>query len=178
MVDPKQHADNRGMIESILRHIPGFSGYLEKEYRRESDRLQREFLAEQLQRSRAGLDEYASALANSALLDELPTVERLRVRLDTVITRLRGGVAGYSGFFDFVQVDEQDLDEVYDHDHALNSRVKALADKITGLAGNSEPPSLVVPQLKQEVEAINAAVDRRVDLLNGVAGSGPGGDAS
>ena len=30
MVDPAQHADSRNLVESMLRNIPGFRGYLEK----------------------------------------------------------------------------------------------------------------------------------------------------
>ena len=51
MPEPRQHAQSRGWIESILRRIPGFKGYLEKEYRRDSDALQRTWLADRLQRA-------------------------------------------------------------------------------------------------------------------------------
>ena len=40
MPEPRAHMEHRGFRESILRHIPGFRGYLEKEYRRDSDALQ------------------------------------------------------------------------------------------------------------------------------------------
>ena len=50
MPEPRQHTENRGWIESIGRRIPGFKGYLEKEYRRDADALQRTWLAERLQR--------------------------------------------------------------------------------------------------------------------------------
>ncbi len=41
MFEPERHAEKRNFVESILRHIPGFRGYLEKEYRRDSDYLAR-----------------------------------------------------------------------------------------------------------------------------------------
>ena len=37
MKDASEHAKDRNWIEDILRVVPGFRGYLEKEYRRESD---------------------------------------------------------------------------------------------------------------------------------------------
>ncbi len=52
MPEPRQHAQSRGWIESIGRRIPGFKGYLEKEYRRDSDALQRTWLADRLQRAK------------------------------------------------------------------------------------------------------------------------------
>ena len=45
MIDPEHHAEGRNFVESILRHVPGFRGYLEKEYRRESDYLLRTAMA-------------------------------------------------------------------------------------------------------------------------------------
>ena len=56
MIDPERHAENRGWIESKLRKIPGFRGYLEKEYRRESDYVVRAWMAELLQKSKVTLE--------------------------------------------------------------------------------------------------------------------------
>ena len=42
-------------MESILRKIPGFRGYLEKEYRRESDHLARTWLADRVGQCKTGL---------------------------------------------------------------------------------------------------------------------------
>ena len=115
MPDPKEHAENRGAVETILRFVPGFRGYLEKEYRRESDRLARAWLAEKLQRAKSGLDNFSRTQVDAGRIDALPQCNRVRGRLDRLIARLSGGVPGYSGFFDFVQVDEDVLDDVYDH---------------------------------------------------------------
>src|SRR5262245_518811 len=54
--DPSRHAESRNWIESLARHIPGFKGYLEKEYRRDSDHLARTWIADQLQKSKTALD--------------------------------------------------------------------------------------------------------------------------
>ena len=69
MPEPRQHTQSRGWIESILRRIPGFKGYLEKEYRRDSDSLQRTWLADRLQRSKRALDTYSRTLVDAGKLD-------------------------------------------------------------------------------------------------------------
>ena len=99
--DPSRHASNRNWFESILRYVPGFRGYLEKEYRRESDYLARTWMADRLQRSKVGLDDFMRALVDAANLDVLPPCERLRSKLDGLISRIRSAVRGYSGIFDF-----------------------------------------------------------------------------
>ena len=126
MPQPKDHAVDRNLIETVLRHIPGFRGYLEKEYRRESDELQREWLADKLQRSKRSVDELARQLVDAAEVDAIPPIDRLRVRLDRLLGRIRGAMQGYSGFFDLVRVDESLLEEVYAHDASLDELVDGL----------------------------------------------------
>ena len=96
--DPSQHAAQRNRIEEIRRQLPGFRGYLEKEYRRDSDTLARTWIADQLQRSRCGIDAVTRALADGGNIDKLPDFDRLRVKLDHLISRVRSAVHGYSVF--------------------------------------------------------------------------------
>lgn len=173
MPDPKEHLENRGVIETILRYLPGFRGYLEKEYRRESDALQRTWLADCLERSKRSLSDYTRDLAESGKIDQLPRCERMRNRLDRVIARLRGAMPGYSGFFDFVQVNEELLDDVYDHDVAMMENVESLAGSLDSLANTSSEPDKVMPELLQKIEAVDQQIDQREDLLKGLATEEP-----
>ena len=174
MPEPREHMQHRGEFESILRKIPGFHGYLEKEYRRESDELQREWLANSLQRSKRGLDEYSRRLVDDAQLNAMPQVDRLRARLDKIIARIRGAMQGYSGMFDLVQIGEKELDAVYEHDVGLMSAVDDLSRTIEDLgayasaATASVGPATVVSQLMEKIETIEQGWDAREDLLKGL----------
>ena len=88
MPDAQRHMQNRNWFETILHYIPGFRGYLQKENRRESDELQRNWLAARLQSSKRGLNDYARDLTESGNLDALSHVERVRQRLDKLINRI------------------------------------------------------------------------------------------
>ena len=135
--NPSAHADNVNFVEKILRKIPGFKGYLEKEYRRESDYLARTWLADRLQVCKRGLDDYARNLVDSGEIDGLTHCDRLRSKVDKLILGLRGAVRGYSGVFDFVRVKEDVLDDVYKLDISLTEAVDKLAGEIEGLGGKS-----------------------------------------
>ncbi len=138
MPEPRQHTEHRGPLESILRHIPGFRGYLEKEYRRDSDSLQRSWLADRLDQSKRSLETVGSILANAGHLELLTQYDHLRAKIDRVIARIRGGWQGYSGVFDLVRVNETLLDRVYEHDMGLMGHVEDLASSIERLAGAPE----------------------------------------
>src|SRR5271170_6160851 len=113
MPEPIDHVKSRGWIESILRRLPGFKGYLEKEYRRDSDALERNWLADRLQRSKGALEIYGRTLVEGRKMDLLGQLDHFRARLDRTIGRIRGAMQGYSGFFDLVQVNEASLDRIY-----------------------------------------------------------------
>ena len=168
MLDPRQHADHRGIIESILRYIPGFRGYLEKEYRRESDELQRNYLADRLQRAKRAIDDLSRTLADAAQLDALPQLDRLRGRLDKLIGRIRGAMQGYSGFFDLVRVDVHLLDRVYEHDAELVQGVEQLAQGVEQLPPEQDKLAAALPAVMGKVDEIATEWDVREGILKGV----------
>jgi hypothetical protein len=168
MPNPSDHTKQRGAIESVLRKIPGFKGYLEKEYRRESDALQRTWLADRLARSKRGIDDLAGALAAAGRLDALPECDRLRARVDKLIGRVRGAMQGYSGFFDLVQVDEALLDRVYQHDVSIMDRFEEAAEAIEKLGTAVDDPGAALATASAQVRALDESWDLRVDMLKGL----------
>ena len=167
MPEPLKHTEKRNLVESVLRYIPGFRGYLEKEYRRDADALQREWLADRLKRAKRAIDHFARPLADAGKIDLLPQVDRIRGRLDTFIARIQGAMRGYSGFFDLVRVKEDLLDQVYQHDLNLMQDVDALGDAIEQLAA-SEDPAGSLAALHASLDDLNEKWDQRADLLAGL----------
>lgn len=168
MPEPSQHAQSRGWIESILRHIPGFKGYLEKEYRRDSDALQRTWLADRLQRGKPNLDAYGRTLVAAKKLDQLAALDQFKSRLDKNISRLRGGMQGYSGFFDLVQINEARLDKVYQQDVQTMDAVEALAASMEKLSSATPDTSPQLPALNDQLHLVEQAIDHRQDILKGL----------
>ncbi|NQU20827.1 MAG: hypothetical protein HQ567_06050 [Candidatus Nealsonbacteria bacterium] len=168
MPEPRDHTENRGWIETILRYIPGFRGYLEKEYRRESDDLQRDWLADRLERSKRAIDDVTRALADAAQIDLLPQVDRLRGRLDKMIGRIRGAMQGYSGFFDLVNVDEALLDRIYEHDVAMIQKVETLAEAVEQLPDKQDEVGTLLADLFRQTDEMDSQWDVREDMLKGL----------
>jgi hypothetical protein len=171
VIDPKRHADSRGMIESVLRSVPGFRGYLEKDYRQESDHLVRRWMADRLQQSKRSLDTGMTALIDAGRLDQLTAWERVKNRLDALILRLRSAVRGYSGFFDFVEVNVDLLDQVYEHDMLLVQSVEKLATVIEQTAGGGELPDSTTGEWLRQIDEIDRRFSQRGEMLNGLNAS-------
>lgn len=168
MSEPKDHSESRNWIESILRHVPGFKGYLEKEYRRESDQLQRQWLADRLLRAKPAIDELARPLVDAAQIDMMPQLDRLRARMDKVIWQIRSGMQGYSGFFDLVRLDEKLLDRIYEHDMAMIEKVEGLAEAVEALPDSPEQIDSTLPAAFDGVDEIERELEIRSDMLKGL----------
>lgn len=169
MPDPSRHAKDRNWIESILRNVPGFRGYLEKEYRRESDELQREWLADRLARSKRAIGDLTRPLADAGQIDVLPEIDRLRGRLDKLIGRIRGAMQGYSGFFDLVRIREAELERIYEYDMQLIADVDTLATAVEKLSGGPQEIAAGLPSLYEQIDALERKWDQREDILKGLA---------
>jgi hypothetical protein len=170
MPEPRDHLQERNWLETLLHKIPGFRGYLDKENRRESDALQREWLADRLQRCKRALDDHTRTLADRGQITELPQYDRLRGRLDKLIGRIKGAMHGYSGVFDLVRVDEAQLDRVYEHDVILTERIETLASNVEKLKGSpaENDAAALIQSATSELDEAERAWDEREDLLKGL----------
>lgn len=165
------HASTRKIAVGSNASAGGFQvskGIWKKEYRRDADALQRTWLAERLQRSKRVLDAYGRTLVDARKLDILAQLDRFRGRLDKVISRLRGGMQGYSGFFDLVNVDETRLGSVYQHDVKTMDSVEALASTIEKLEHATADTPAPLDALNDQLGQVEQSIDHRQDILKGL----------
>jgi hypothetical protein len=98
----------------------------------------------------------------------LPQIDRLRVRLDRLLGRVRGAMQGYSGLFDLVRIDVHLLDRVYEHDAALDEQADAFATAAEQLPGEQEQALAAISDLLGQIDQIERHWDAREDMLKGV----------
>ena len=135
MPDPQKHAQRRGWIESIARWIPGFSGYLEREYRRDSDALARKWMADQLDQAKPKLNEYMKRLTEAGKLSALNDCQSFLTRLDTIVGKFRSAPSGES----LAQSDEDPklaLAPLKEEMDAIEKHFQRRIEVLQGLGGN------------------------------------------
>jgi len=147
----------RNLLERLGAKIPGFKGYLEREMRREVDKMQRDWLAAQVDRGRQGVQGKVRDWARSGNLANLDLASSLEKLLDRFANRIRHADYGYTGFFDAVKIWDEELDRLYEFDLALTEGVEELALRIESL-----PPSAEEAELRSVLEAVESA-DRQFD---------------
>lgn len=168
MADPREHTKDRNVFESILRKIPGFKGYLEKEYRRDSDALQREWITDRLQQAKRAIDAKSRELVDAAEIDALPMFDRLRAKVDKLIGRVQSAARGYSGVFDLVRIDEAVLDRVYEFDAKLLETCDEFAAEVEKIGDSDWPPAEAAGDLIGKTDKIELLLDDREKILKGL----------
>ncbi|HVX60950.1 MAG TPA: hypothetical protein VHC19_10120 [Pirellulales bacterium] len=167
MPNPADDGRPAGAAEELMRRIPGFHGYLERAYRRESDALLRTHLAERLQCARKGLDGIPAAIADSAQSDSPTQLACTQARLDAIIARLRGPMRGYSGVFDLVRIGDNTLDAIYCADLLLSDKIEAAVKRVNA-RGAATPTAAAFDEMLALLDEAERACEKRDEILKGL----------
>jgi len=106
-------------FKKILSKLPGFKGYVEREERRNADKLLRESIAQKFEaiwQRISALQKDAVSNGNLEIVDDL---ESAALKIRQFIDRIKTASYGYSGFFDVVNIETDELDEMYKYDLLL-----------------------------------------------------------
>lgn len=165
ILDKARSAQN--FLEKIANAIPGFSGYRERELRRDADRLQREYLSNRLGQNKKALDHAAAAATRAPNLDLINDIETARKRMDKVQNRILFADRGYSAFFAAIKVDEGVLARAYQFDLSLIQNVEAASAACNAIAAAPDKKAAVDAVIAQ-LDAMDAALNEREAILAGV----------
>ncbi|MBN1976371.1 MAG: hypothetical protein JW918_03120 [Anaerolineae bacterium] len=161
---------SRNLVEKLGSIIPGWKGYQERQERRSADQLMRQTLAEKMTAQRKRLDVAQQELINSGKLDLVDDVGRAVTQLQTFIDRVRLASYGYSGLFDAVKINQDELEQMYNFDAALFEYVDRLDtanDRLMEAIDTGEGLKQVVRIVQDICREANATFDEREHVLLG-----------
>lgn len=166
--------DNFNSVESLMRKIPGFKGYLEKRDRREADQLLRETLAARFEEVRLQFAQIQEALSNDIIkaIDFAEPMGRIDNQLMGLIGKIKDAPQGYAGFFDAVKVDEAKLQEIYQFDQTMMGHGEQIATAVIALADSVDADGDIhaaVRVVTKAVQNANQAFASRNEILTSMA---------
>lgn len=162
--------ERRNLLERLVAKIPGFRGYLEREMRREVDKLQRDWLANEVDRARFAVNAKIRDWTRAGNLDNLDLAGSLEKLLDRLANRIRHADYGSTGFFDAVKIGEAELDRLYAFDLDLSGAVEELALRVESLPDVAAESAL--RDLLEATEAADRAFDERATVFEDVTRKG------
>lgn len=165
--------EDEKLLEKIMLIVPGFSGYKEREQRREADKIIRNFLYSKLQEARNELQDIYVALAESKIPDSLHPIDQLMAMFDRVSERVNHASYGYAGFFDAIKIDQDDLDRMITFDTQLVDGAKGLAQSVSDFKGQVRARKFdnlqaYEDELRKNVGDFEKTFDERNSVIEGV----------
>ncbi len=148
-------------LKQILSKIPGFHGYLERQARRDADKLLREKIAADFEALWQRTSALQKEILNQGGLAYMDEIEGAAVKLRTFIDRVRNATYGYSSLFDAVKINETELARLYQFDAAL----LGLADEISGALDNIEA-AIGTDGLPAAIRSLVALATQCVETFN------------
>ena len=167
----KRITDMQGSVESIVRKVPGFKGYFERQDRRAADKLLRDKLVREFQAQLADFSRLQVKLVDSGGMKYMSRVQSVNTRLQTLIDKIESAPQGYAGLFDATKVSEDTLRGVYALDNGMLTYEDQLATglKSFGDAIGTDAVSGVLDQLDALITEMTNTFAKRVDAMQGLA---------
>lgn len=166
----KRITDMQGSVESIVRKVPGFKGYFEKQDRRAADKLLRDKLAREFQSQLAEFSRLQVRLVDSGGIKLMSRVQSINTRLQTLIDKIESAPQGYAGVFDATKVNEDTLKGIYAFDNGMLAYEDQLATGLKSLADaiGTDGVSGVLDQLDALVTEMGNTFSKRTDAMQGL----------
>jgi len=127
---------DQDFVKRIASKIPGFGGYIERQNRRAADKLLRETVADRFEELYQRISAVQADFVSQGEIMYVDDLEKAALKVRTFIDKVRRASYGYSGFFDAVKVNEEELARVYQYDAAMLDLVDGVNRAIDNLVAS------------------------------------------
>ena len=159
--------EGEDLIGKVRNFLAGFVGYVDRENRREADKLLRETIAQRYEEQWGRISELQRQLVSEGQLELVDDLEAATIKLRAFVDRVKGASYGYAGFFDAVRIHSDELAKVYEYDAALLEGAQNIANAVDNVAasiGSDGLPAAIRHLISLSQEAIDA-YNRRDEVI-------------
>lgn len=164
----KVHGD-MDVFKKILDKVPGFKGYIERQARRDSDKLLRDTIFRRFRELEGRVSEVQREFIGQGELMYVDDLEAAAVRLRTFADRVRTAPRGYSSLFEAVKIGEAELQSIYEYDAALlemGDTVSRALDNVQASVG-TDGLQAALRNLESTARQCIEAYERREEVVAG-----------
>jgi len=155
------------IFKKILSKVPGFSGYMERQSRRDSDKLLRDTIFKRFRELEDRVSSLQRDLLSSGDIALLDDIERSAIKLRTFADRVRTAPRGYSSLFEAVKINEDELAKLYQYDASLLDKVDEVGRAIDNIQSSVGTDGLkaAIRNLETVSNDCIQAYDRREEVV-------------
>lgn len=157
-------------FKKLVSFIPGFSGYVERQNRRDADKLLRETVARRFEEQWSRASSLQVDMVNNGMLSYVDDMEKASLALRTFIDKISTAARGYSGMFDAVKINEKELEAIYQFDAAffdLADQVKSGLDNVEASMGDEAALPATIRNITTLSRLAVETFERRSEVVTG-----------
>jgi hypothetical protein len=157
-------------FKKLASYIPGFSGYVERQNRRDADKLLRETVARRFEEQWGRASNLQADMVSNGMLSLVDDMEKASLALRTFIDKISGAARGYSGLFDAVKINEKELEAIYQYDAAffdLGDQVKNALDNVEASMGDEAALPAAIRNITSLARLAVETFERRSEVVTG-----------
>lgn len=121
------------IFKKLASKIPGFKGYVDRQNRRDSDKLIRDTLFRRFRELEGRVSDLQVDFINQGEIEQTDDLEKAALRLRTFADKVRTAPRGYAGLFDAIKINEPELAKLYEFDAALLDKADEIGRAIDNI---------------------------------------------
>lgn len=164
--------ERRSFLEKVMNYIPLYHGYKQKELRRESDRLLRNYIHQILVDAKSNLNDIQNSLVENDKIDDAKKMDKFIIKFETISQKINHAEAGYAGFWDADKIKENELDKLYEIDNNMatiaNDAKTTIADFAKKTANTKSNIDTDLAQISEKLQKLEDEMSNRKNFLHGM----------
>ena len=157
-------------FKKLVSFIPGFGGYIERDNRRAADKLLRDTVARRFEELYKRLSALQTDVISQGNIEYVDDMEKAALQIRTFADKIRNASYGYSGLFDAVKINQDELAKIYTYDAAffdLADQIKNAMDTLEAALGTPEGLPATIRNLTTLARQAVTTYEQRYEIFSG-----------
>jgi len=159
-------------FKKLVGFIPGFNGYVERQNRRDADKLLRDTVARRFEEQWKRASNLQADLVSNGMISQVADMEKASIKLRTFIDKISTAPRGYSGLFDAVKINEKELEAIYQFDAAFFDLAEQVARALDNVEASLSDEAALPAAIRNVTSLARLAVETYEKRSEAVTGSG------
>ena len=161
---------DQDIVKKLGSYIPGFKGYIERQNRRAADKILRETVADRFEELWKRTSALQTDLISQGGIEFIDDMEKAAIQLRTFVDKIRTATYGYSGFFDAVKINEDELAQLYSFDNSFFEMSEEIGRALDNLENSLNDEAGLPAAIRNLITLARQATktfNRRYEILTG-----------
>jgi hypothetical protein len=159
-------------FKKLMSHIPGFSGYIDRQNRRDADKVLRDTVARRFEEQWKRASQLQSDMVSNGMIAYVDDREKAAIQLRTFIDKITTAPRGYSGLFDAVKINEKELESIYQFDNAFFDLADQVGHGLDNVEASLADEASLPAAIRNVISLARLAVETYNRRSEAVTGSG------